>query len=105
TGLPRPRPRRPHPLRRLVAGAGLVAAVASAAPAMAQTAPQPRLPVARLQAGMHIVLAEVARTGKQREIGLMMRERLGPNEGMLFVFEQKRPYCFWMRNTLVPLSI
>jgi uncharacterized membrane protein (UPF0127 family) len=37
--------------------------------------------------------------------GLMMRERLGPNEGMLFVFEQKAGHCFWMKNTLIPLSI
>ncbi len=54
---------------------------------------------------MHIVRAEVASTDEQRRIGLMMRERLGPNEGMLFMFAQKQPYCFWMRNTLLPLSI
>jgi hypothetical protein len=35
----------------------------------------------------------------------MMRERLGPNEGMLFVFDDKAGHCFWMRNTLLPLSI
>ena len=77
----------------------------AALPVLAQNAPQPRLRVERIQAGMHFIHAEVAETGKQREIGLMMRERLGPNEGMLFVFDEKRSYCFWMRNTLVPLSI
>ena len=35
----------------------------------------------------------------------MFRERLGPNQGMLFVFADKATQCFWMRNTLIPLSI
>ncbi len=79
--------------------------LAASPPAAAQQAPQPKLPVVRLQAGLQIVLAEVADTPRSREIGLMMRERLGPNEGMLFVFDQPRAYCFWMRNTLLALSI
>lgn len=83
----------------------MAALVAAPLAALGQPAPQPKLPVVRLQAGMHIVLAEVAATPQSREIGLMMRERLGPNEGMLFVFEEPRAYCFWMRNTLLPLSI
>jgi len=91
-------------MKRILAAAG-AAAMLAALPVLAQNAPQPRLRVERIQAGMHIIHAEVAETGKQREIGLMMRERLGPNEGMLFVFDEKRAYCFWMRNTLVPLSI
>lgn len=94
-----------RPIGRLLTGAGLAAMLASWAPASAQPAPQPKLPVVRLQAGMHIVHAEVADTPRTREIGLMLRERLGPNEGMLFVFERKGPWCFWMRNTLVALSI
>lgn len=106
--LPHPRPgaqRQSLPLRRLLAGAGLAAMLAAPPTAAAQQAPQPKLPVVRLQAGLQIVLAEVADTPRSREIGLMMRERLGPNEGMLFVFEQPRAYCFWMRNTLLALSI
>jgi len=67
--------------------------------------PQPRLPVVRLQAGIHVVTAELARTDRAREIGLMGRESLGPNEGMLFVFERKAVHCFWMRDTPLPLSI
>ncbi len=89
--------------RRMLAGTGLAALLA--APALGQPAPQPKLPVVRLQAGMHIVQAEVAATPRTREIGLMMRERLGPNEGMLFVFETPNAWCFWMRNTLLPLSV
>ena len=67
--------------------------------------PNPRLPQAEIRAGMHLIRAEVAADGPTRQRGLMMRERLGPNEGMLFVFEQKAGHCFWMKNTLIPLSI
>lgn len=58
-----------------------------------------------LRAGMHRIIAEVASTDEARSRGLMFRDKLGPNEGMLFVFRDKAPYCFWMRNTLIPLSI
>ena len=63
------------------------------------------LPVTRLSAGIHIIQAEVASTPETRSRGLMFRENLAPNQGMLFVFEQKAGQCFWMRNTLIPLSI
>ena len=64
-------------------------------------------PLARttLQAGMHLIRAEIAADPASRSRGLMFRERLGPNEGMLFVFEQPSTQCFWMRNTLIPLTI
>jgi uncharacterized membrane protein (UPF0127 family) len=74
------------------------------APAQAQTAPQ-KLPTVQLNAGMHLITAEVAKTPQQRAIGLMHRERMGANEGMLFIFEQPSVQCFWMKNTLLPLSI
>ncbi|HEY0878541.1 MAG TPA: DUF192 domain-containing protein [Zeimonas sp.] len=67
--------------------------------------PQPKLPVIRIQAGIHVIRAELADTGRTREIGLMGRESLGPNEGMLFVFERPAVHCFWMRNTPLPLSV
>lgn len=64
-----------------------------------------KLPAATLTAGMHLIRAEVARTPEQRAIGLMHRKSLGSNDGMLFVFEQPGVQCFWMKNTLIPLSI
>ena len=79
--------------------------VAQAQPAAERPAPNPRLPRVEIRAGMHLIQAEVAADGPTRQRGLMMRERLGPNEGMLFVFEQKAGHCFWMKNTLIPLSI
>jgi len=71
----------------------------------AQDGPQPRLPTVPLTAGMHVIQAEVARTPEQQMIGMMHRTTMGANEGMLFVYEQPHRLCFWMRNTLIPLSI
>lgn len=73
--------------------------------AAAQSQAQPRLPIVTLQAGIHLVKAEVADDDRKRAMGLMFREALGPNRGMLFVFREKAGHCFWMRNTLIPLSI
>jgi uncharacterized membrane protein (UPF0127 family) len=55
--------------------------------------------------GIHNINAELASTPQQREIGLMFRTRMPANDGMLFVFEQPGQQCFWMRNTLIPLSV
>lgn len=74
-------------------------------PAHAQAIPQPRLPTVELGAGMHNIVAEVARTPQQQQIGMMMRTKMEQHEGMLFVFDEVGPRCFWMRNTLLPLSI
>ena len=82
----------------------LVAAAAMLSPAAAQDAPQ-KLPSIRLNAGIHNITAELASTPSQREIGLMLRPAMGANEGMLFAFEQPSQQCFWMKNTLIPLSI
>jgi hypothetical protein len=74
--------------------------------ALCQTPPAgPPLPVKTLAAGMHRIQAEVAATDATRSRGLMYRKELAPNHGMLFVFEQANVQCFWMRNTLLPLSI
>lgn len=75
------------------------------APVKAQSEqPNPTLPKVEMQAGIHRIQAEVASDFQTRARGLMFRERLGPNEGMVFVFQEKSQQCFWMRNTLIPLS-
>lgn len=87
------------------AGAAVLALLLAMVPAaQAQDAPQ-QLPTVQLTAGMHLIQAEVARTPGQRQIGLMHRKEMPANAGMLFVFEQPGTQCFWMRNTLLPLSI
>lgn len=88
----------------------ILLALALAVPGMshaqaARETPNPKLPQVEIRAGMHIIRAEVADEPASRMRGLMMREQLGNNEGMLFVFSEKTRHCFWMRNTLIPLSI
>jgi len=72
----------------------------AASPALAQP-----LPTVQLSAGMHLIRAEVAADVATRARGLMHRESLGANAGMLFMFEQPEIQCMWMKNTLIPLSV
>ena len=95
-----PAGRQPRKRLRTAAALGLLLAATSAQP---QAIPQPRLPTVQLAAGMHNIVAEVASTPAQRQIGMMMRTQMAPHEGMLFVFEQPSQQCFWMRDTLLPL--
>ncbi|MGF6242914.1 uncharacterized membrane protein (UPF0127 family) [Paraburkholderia sp. GAS38] len=62
-------------------------------------------PRTRLTVGMFVIDAAVAANDPDREQGLMYRTQLAPNEGMLFVFNENAVHCFWMKNTLIPLSI
>lgn len=66
--------------------------------------PQMQLPRTQLNAGMHLLDVQVAQTPQERQIGLMFRKDMPQHEGMLFIFEQAAPQCFWMRNTLIPLT-
>lgn len=63
------------------------------------------LPTIDLYAGMHRVQAELAVKPDERAQGLMGRPSLPEQRGMLFVFDRPGVQCFWMRNTLIPLSI
>lgn len=65
----------------------------------------PRFPVVALTAGIYVIKAEVAATDEERQRGLMLREKMGVNEGMVFVFEAPAGVCMWMKNTLLPLSV
>lgn len=69
------------------------------------TPPPQKLSTVTLGAGLYNIKAEVARTPKEHEIGLMSRTSMGANEGMIFVFPRAGQQCFWMKNTLIPLSI
>ena len=73
--------------------------------AQAQSGPQPRLRTINLTAGIHIIKTELAVTPEQQQIGMMFRREMGTHEGMLFVNDEPGVRCFWMRNTLVPLTI
>jgi len=96
----------PRHLKHLPIHAALsvIALCAASLPSMAQEAPQLDLPRTPLQAGMHRIDAQVAVSPEQRSIGLMFRKDMPQHEGMLFVFEQAAVQCFWMKNTLLPLT-
>ncbi|RZL62917.1 MAG: DUF192 domain-containing protein [Variovorax sp.] len=72
-------------------------------PAWAQS-PQLDLQRVKLTAGMYQIDAQVAQTPLQRQVGLMFRKEMPQAEGMLFIFEQPTVQCFWMKNTLLPLT-
>jgi uncharacterized protein len=69
------------------------------------TKAQPKLPTTKLYLGPRELTAEVAMTDGTREAGLMHRTTMGENEGMLFVFPIPHKTAFWMKNTVLPLSI
>ena len=52
-----------------------------------------------------IIHAEIADTPRKRAEGLMYREHLPKDRGMLFTFTQAQPWTFWMKNTKIPLDI
>ncbi|WP_039788684.1 DUF192 domain-containing protein [Herbaspirillum huttiense] len=92
--------RRFRPLVTLLA---TLATVAAALPGQAQQLQ--KFPTTQLNIGIHLIKAEVAQTEAEREQGLMFREKMGDNEGMLFLFGQPAGVCMWMKNTLIPLSV
>lgn len=79
--------------------------LATAVSAGARTPAQAPLPTVTLRIGAATVVAEVADEPGERTIGLMGREALPEGRGMLFVFPRPQPLSFWMRDTLVPISI
>lgn len=64
-----------------------------------------KLALITLTAGTQTIKAEIAADDATRQQGLMFREKMGKNDGMLFVFPQLGYHAMWMRNTLIPLSV
>ena len=56
-------------------------------------------------AGEHRFTVEIADTPAQQQKGLMFRQELAPDAGMLFDFHESRQVSFWMQNTLIPLDM
>jgi len=67
--------------------------------------PGAELPVDWLTVGGHQITVELARRPAERSRGLMFRQSLPPDHGMLFLFPRDDVQAFWMRNTTIPLSI
>lgn len=62
-------------------------------------------PTERIRIGGRVLTVEVADSDERRARGLMFRKELAPDKGMLFVFPRAQVLRFWMRKTLIPLSI
>lgn len=63
------------------------------------------LPTTTLEVGGERIRVEVADDAGERSIGLMYRDALGADDGMLFVYDDERERSFWMKDTRVPLTI
>ena len=88
---------------RTLCSAALTTVAMLSLPAHAQQ--RPVFKVTSLSAGIHLIKAEVAGNEAEREYGLMNREKLGQNEGMVFLFGAPAGVCMWMKNTPLPLSV
>jgi len=67
--------------------------------------PQPKLPTVPLVIAGQKLAAEVADEEAEREAGMMFRKSMAAGEGMVFVLDAPQRAAFWMKNTLVPLSV
>jgi uncharacterized membrane protein (UPF0127 family) len=98
----------------------LVAVLIAASAAMACSAPEeaPAAAAEQSPAGLdlipltieadgraHAFVVEVARSKEEQATGLMHRQSLAPDRGMLFLYEPPEPASFWMKNTLIPLDM
>jgi uncharacterized membrane protein (UPF0127 family) len=63
------------------------------------------LSIARADSTPVEITVEIARTEEERSQGLMHRKKLPDGEGMIFVFDRDQQLSFWMKNTVIPLSI
>lgn len=96
-----------HWFARLLAGLAVACApllLAGGAHALSGEQPQMGLQRVDITAGMYRIDAQLAQTPKEREIGLMHRATMAQQEGMLFKFDKPGVQCFWMKNTLLPLT-
>jgi len=80
----------------------IATAVALLPPHLARSDPLLTYP---LKINGHAIRAEVANTDASRRQGLMFRERLDENAGMVFIYEARGRHAMWMKNTLIPLSV
>ena len=76
-----------------------------AAAALCAVSAHAGLPTVQLNAGMHLIHAEVAADMGSRMQGLMHRKSMATNSGMLFIFDDATTQCMWMKNTFIPLSV
>jgi len=95
-----------------------VLAIAAALAACTPTAAVPEAPMERAESGLeqmpltitsssgvHRFIVEVARSPDEQQRGMMFRQSLAPDRGMIFPYDPPQPVSFWMQNTLIPLDL
>ena len=65
----------------------------------------PALPTTTVKVGGHALKVEIVASDADRSRGLMYREKMARDDGMLFVFPEIAYHSMWMKNTLIPLSV
>lgn len=96
--------------------AAFVLAVSLMPAACADAAPEPAEPISQItfretplvletQSGVHDFTVEVAETPEQRERGLMFRETMAADHGMIFDYHRDVDISMWMKNTILPLDM
>lgn len=69
------------------------------------TAPASNLPTVAMPVGKIVYTLEIAATEDERNNGLMFRDSMPADHGMIFIFGDEKPRSFWMKNTRIPLDI
>jgi uncharacterized membrane protein (UPF0127 family) len=82
----------------------MAAACGAASKPVKETPPAPAGPRVILPSGV-VYRVELARTPEEQAQGLMFRESLPENTGMLFLFSDNGVHRFWMKNTMIPLDM
>jgi uncharacterized membrane protein (UPF0127 family) len=95
-----------QPLIRVRTGWILLAAIISLSLVISSTEACPkRLPTGSLTIDGRRLFVEIAATPAARTCGLSKRPSLPKNRGMLFIYPAPQPLVFWMKDTVIPLSI
>ena len=90
-------------MKRTLAGAAVVSLVLTAGLSTCRS--EPSVVIATKSGKEHAFRVEIADTDELRARGLMYRESMAENEGMVFIFDTPGSYPFWMKNTLIPLDM
>lgn len=85
--------------------ASLIVVIGFCPEASAQARPTEPLSITVSSGESHVFQVELARTFEEKARGLMYRDSLAPDAGMLFVHANELPQSMWMKNTLIPLDM
>ncbi|MAP17464.1 MAG: hypothetical protein CL626_00105 [Aurantimonas sp.] len=92
-------------MRRAILAAGFAAAAVVGAAYYAVAGNGLSTATLETATGSHAIKVELAQTPETRATGLMNRESMPADQGMLFEFDETRPVAMWMKNTLIPLDM